>query len=87
MYLNGLNVLESESLTETVEKTIHLNWKQRLMSWPWRPWVHTKVMYTEVPSDKVIVLGDTLICHPSMARMIRAELKAQSNFSAPPGLQ
>lgn len=56
-------ILTSEYLADTVLRT----WKERLFSWPWRPWKKTK----KVPFNEVFLWnGDTIICHPSMEQGI-----------------
>jgi hypothetical protein len=56
--LEGMRIiLEPDFVSER-----HLrSWKDRLWSWPWRPWMK----YRTVPSPEIVLFGDrTLIMHP-----------------------
>ena len=46
---------------------IPLTWKERLLSWPWRPWVGSK----SVHKQKFYKMGDTVICSPQSFREIQ----------------
>lgn len=61
--------------------TVELTWRERLLSWPWRPWYRTRQAYR--PRTDVIraelpnALGQSetvLICHPTVAARIRDEI-------------
>lgn len=48
------------------------SWKERLFSFPWKPWNATKTIIPQVPSRDVIRLGDgTLVMHPEIALIIK----------------
>lgn len=40
MNLCGIQIIESMQAIETIE--VERTWKERLFSWPWRPWVANK---------------------------------------------
>jgi len=61
---NGYRVIEERRLTEEVTQT----WKERLFSWPWRPFKKTRT----VPSATAVMWGNTLILHPVMANKLVA---------------
>jgi len=66
--IDGVVIVESEWMT--VSETVGRSWKERLCSWPWRPWRKTKVV--QAPSDKVYRMNtNTLVCHPVVAEQIR----------------
>ena len=83
--LNGYRV-QTDTLvcTDTVTRQERLTWRQRLRSW--KPWKKTRTVIERVPSNRVLVLGDTIICHPEMAAKIMAAVEAQTKRPAPPPL-
>ena len=46
-------------------------WKERLLSTPWRPWVPTKMMPTQIPDPQVMIMGDSIFAHPSLITELR----------------
>ncbi len=49
-------------------------WKERLFTWPWRPWVRVAVWQT--PSEKIYLvdmdgIGERFVCHPAMVQRIK----------------
>jgi hypothetical protein len=72
--INGLRIVESEWLTVTRSTLVTLTWRERLLSWPWRPWVPRRVVTTVVPSPHVYQFGDTLAMHPETLKRLRVEL-------------
>ena len=46
----------------------------------------TRTVVERVPSNRVLVLGDTIICHPEMAAKIMAAVEAQTKRPVPPPL-
>lgn len=64
-----MNLIESHHLTDPV--TVTRTWRERLLTWPWRPLQRTKVV--QVPSPKVFVANDFggMICHPDTAAKLR----------------
>lgn len=66
-------MITSKQMTETVEKTVERTWFERLFSWPWRPWVRTKTIMKEIPSDEFLVLNErAIMCHPEMEKEIKS---------------
>ena len=83
--LGGYRVQEETlGCTDTVTRQEKLTWRQRLRSW--KPWKKTRTVVERVPSNRVLVLGDTIICHPEMAAKIMAAVEAQTKRPVPPPL-
>ena len=83
--LNGYRVREETLVcTDTVTRQEKLTWRQRLRSW--KPWKKTRTVVERVPSNRVLVLGDTIICHPELASKIMAAVEAQTKRPVPPPL-
>lgn len=53
----GIPVIESPLLTKTILVTHQRTWRERLCSWPWRPWVKEFTTSHVVPSDEVFVIN------------------------------
>lgn len=45
-------------------------WKERLFSWPWRPWVAETITY----KPEMWKVGDAIICHPAIYAALNSEL-------------
>lgn len=50
-------------------RMVVLTWRQRLCSWPWRPWVGTRTYTTKVPAIYRFDNGD-LLMHPEIAAQL-----------------
>jgi hypothetical protein len=48
--LYGIPVIEDPNLTKVVEVERQRSWRERLWSWPWCPWVKTKIV-EEIHAD------------------------------------
>lgn len=69
---NGLKVVESVYLTEPGEPmSIPRTWKERLWSWPWRPWQATRIIIPQVPQRGGTIIGDTIYMHPATVQQVR----------------
>jgi hypothetical protein len=69
-------ILESDLLTTAGFYELRRTWRERLLSWPWRPLVAKIKVPTQVPRDDVFDLGPamiprTYVCHPSVASYLR----------------
>jgi hypothetical protein len=76
----GFNIATNALLTEAgpdEERTRIRSWKERLFTWPWRPWqkTATHMAQTQVPSRQVYRIRDTLVMHPSMLEEIKRQLE------------
>ena len=58
-------------------------WWQRLRSL--KPWIsHRKrTVVSKVPSERIVMLGDTIVCHSEIAKKIREAVEAQTKIPAP----
>jgi hypothetical protein len=74
--LGGIPILESEHCLDEVTRTRARTWRERLLSWPWRPWIGETTYVTLVPSKHVYMLQNPpcIICHPVTAKEIRARI-------------
>lgn len=73
MMFNGLKVIESVWLTEPGDPVeVRYSWRQRLFSWPWRPWRATYTMIPQVPmKGGVRMSNDTIVMHPETLRQLK----------------
>lgn len=47
-----------------------VTWKERLLSWPWRPWRNYRCEYAEVPNRQIYKAGPVWMMHPVMIKHI-----------------
>lgn len=66
--LTGLRIIESPHLT--VPRTVTRTWRERLFSWPWRPWRATRVVQAPDPSMYQMA-GGLLVGHPVTINRLR----------------
>lgn len=71
MAMIGMRMIESVWMTKPETRTVQRTWRERLWSWPWRPWQPTKLVTVQVPSPEVLRMGDTLIAHPQTIKAIQ----------------
>ncbi len=73
----GLKIQESLYLTEPGEPMqVRRSWRERLWSWPWRPWRATKTIVPQVPSKSFYLIGnDTVLCHPAQVAELRRKVE------------
>jgi hypothetical protein len=67
-------LIENPYLVVEVQHIVRRNWRERLLSRPWKPWIANKVEIEYVPWERVIVAGDCIIAHPEIIRGLRDEL-------------
>lgn len=72
----GLAVHTNPLLVKNETRTVARTWKERLITWPWKPWVATRTEVYQVPSEEIFRIGDRLICHHDMLARIKAEIAA-----------
>lgn len=83
--LFGVKVYANDQLTISVTHSRDRTWRERLFSWPWRPWVR-EAWWTEQEPDPAIYMvdideylafaggakiGKTAIMHPRTLEIIR----------------
>ena len=73
----GLRVVTSPFMVKTVVDRVQRSLVERWLTWPWRPWVRTKLVQISVPSDEVLRIGNRLIVHPAMLERLRRGLIAE----------
>jgi hypothetical protein len=80
--LPNIQIIESVHLTVTVEKTVKRTWRERMFTWPWKPWEDTKTIQVQEPDPKFYVMTQhgsrTIVCHPARAAQLRDELGKQN---------
>jgi hypothetical protein len=70
--LAGLKLTQSHYLATT--RTVNRTWRERLFSWPWRPWLATRI--ERIPDPSLYQLGgDTLVGHPATIERLRRATK------------
>ena len=73
-----LRIVENAILTEAGPNyLVNCTWRERLLSWPWRPWRKQRMATTRIPSKDVWVFESmgVMIMHPVVARALRDHLK------------
>jgi DNA-directed RNA polymerase subunit RPC12/RpoP len=58
-------------------KTVNRSWKERLLTWPWRPWIKTKT----IKEPGIYQMGNTIIAHTSYQGEIDMATKNQNPYS------
>jgi len=66
------NIISSPWMTTSEKKIVPRTWRERLFSWPWRPWQATKVKFEVVLIKEVYVMGNDIVCHPVVAEQMRS---------------
>ena len=70
-----LPIMSSVYLTIPVESEVRRTWLERLFTWPWRPWIETKVVSEQVPDPKLYQLPNGIVIgHPATVSMLKREL-------------
>jgi len=79
MVFNGMRIYENPLLT--VSQMRVLSWRERLTSWPWRPWVKTRTWQAPDPEVYVFTIPSMfggpvmkgVFVHPETAKALRRE--------------
>lgn len=72
MTFAGLKIITTPELMERGEPIqVRYTWRERLISWPWRPWVATYTRIPLVPSSRIYRMGHSLVMHPQMVDRLR----------------
>ena len=81
-FLN-FRLITSEAMVDTKLETAPRNWRERLLSWPWQPWVKTKQVQVYVPRQDYVVneRSGTIICHPTMLEPLKRQLQPPPDFA------
>lgn len=77
--LGALRIIEDQNLTiDGPPVPFRLSWRQRLLSWPWRPWRATIMVPSKIPNpDGYIVGPNRIVMHPATAAALKRELRAR----------
>jgi hypothetical protein len=82
----GMRTVVSDMVprTKTIELELRRTWRERLFSWPWRPWAATRLVTKVVPNDEVFLVnmdalgfqatgsgGTTLFCNSAQLAAVR----------------
>lgn len=69
--LGGMRIIESVfAVTKGKPREVPRTWRQRLWSWPWRPWVRTRTETPMVPASYQLSSG-TIVAHPAVVEELR----------------
>jgi hypothetical protein len=70
--LNGIPIIVMRPTIKTVSRS----WRERLFTWPWRPWVKTKEEVSQPPigPDQCFKMGDRFICGESFYAKLQNEV-------------
>lgn len=78
--LIGLQIIESTNCVEftgkMLSREVERSWKERLFSWPWKPWKSTKTEHYPEAVPVMYRIGNRIVGHPSKI----AELKTAINI-------
>jgi hypothetical protein len=79
IWLQGPCLVESPALTLTVVERVPRPWRERLLTWPWRPWQAVRLVSHTVPDPHVYRFGPAcLVGHPlTLTRIRNARYRAQ----------
>lgn len=70
---HGYKIILNRQLSTPIPEEINRTWKERLFSWPWRPFKKTKIIIRYEPIKTIYSDGNKLIMHPEVFRVFREE--------------
>lgn len=68
--LGSMRIVENRLMADIITKEVALSWKEQLFDRPFRWFAETKTVTTVVPWKRIMVSGNTIFCHPTVARQI-----------------
>jgi hypothetical protein len=82
----SLHLLASPALTITVTEHVPRPWRERLLTWPWRPWQALRTVTHTEPNPAVLWIGNTVVGHPATLRKFLtarygAQLRAEGRLN------
>ena len=83
--LFGIPVVASPMMTKAVTTEYPLSWRERLLSWPWRPWRRIGRIQHSEPSEEVLLVDLdrlSLVMHPEMVVKLGKESDEISRHDA-----
>ncbi len=81
--IQGVRVIENANLViQNGHKYVRRSWKERLLSWPWKPWDDFKRVPNMEPDPKLISMpgafgAPTLVGHPETMRRLKSRLEGE----------
>ena len=57
---------------------VRRTWRERLLSWPWKPWVAERLEITMAPDPNLYRAGAVIVGHPETIKAATAHLAAQA---------
>lgn len=74
--LGGIRIVESSAMMISETRTVARTRRERWFSRPWRPWLKTKEIVTQVPNPEFIFVAATQTAygHPVIVRRLREQL-------------
>lgn len=74
-HIMGITLLESEFFTIPKKQIVNRSWRERLLSWPWRPWITEKEIEIRVPDTNLYRMNShTFVGHPATVAQIKNKL-------------
>lgn len=64
--------------------TVRRSWRERLLSWPWRPWITEKVVKSPIGPRDCIRFGDTLVMGPEAWSVLKGHTVDQGGLDFGP---
>lgn len=67
-----IDIIQNPYLVKS--ETVQRSWKERLFTWPWKPWRRTKIL--QVPSNEAIVdaINHKVYVHPEFYETLKKSL-------------
>lgn len=81
---SDIPILHDESLVIPGEPIkVKRTWVERLLFFPWRPWVREKTVYPMVPDPNYLIVDlagqrPVLIAHPETAKLLKGIMRHKS---------
>ena len=73
-----LDVKLSEHMVEAHYVDRVRSWRERLLSWPWRPWLRLEQVRSVRPSSRAVMIDErTVVMHPATYETLKAVARLQ----------
>ena len=68
-----MRIIENRYLTYRARRIADRSWRERLLSWPWRPCASRKVVVVDAPMlhTYYVMNHSDVVCHPIAAQQLR----------------
>ena len=78
-----LDVKLSEHLVEAHYVDRVRSWRERLLSWPWRPWLRLEQVRSFRPSSRAVMIDErTIVLHPATYEKLKRFQAGQNAYDA-----